>query len=72
MDNYERLKVVLYQYILFKGDFYKASAEDSLNRLRTSRNITSADIYKCYSAQLKHEFFDDFQKEIVDILSCFL
>lgn len=39
MDNYERLRVVLYQYILFKGDFYKSLSDELLNRLRTSYHL---------------------------------
>lgn len=71
MDDFQRLKVLLYQYILFKGDFYKQSAEEAFINLRSSKNVTSSDVLRFYSAQLKHEFFDDFQKEIADILSTF-
>ena len=71
MDNYERLRVVLYQYILFKGDFYKSLSDDLLNRLRTSKHISSDDIHKYYVAKIQSEYFEEFYKEIDDILSLF-
>lgn len=60
MDDFQRLKVLLYQYIMFKGDFYKKLAEDAFNNLRISKNITSSVVLRFYSAQLKHEFFEEF------------
>lgn len=71
MDNYERLKVILYQYILFKADFYKSVSDELLNRLRTSKQISSDDLHSYYVAKIKSEFFEDFFKEIADILSFF-
>lgn len=71
MDDFQRLKVLLYQYILFKADFYKKLAEESSNNLRSSKNITSDDVLRFYSAQLKHEFFEEFFREVADILDSF-
>lgn len=72
MDDFIRLKIMLYQYILFKGDFYKAAADDALDILRKKKYPSSDDVYRFYYARLKYEIFNDFQKEIADILDNFL
>lgn len=71
MNDLERLKVLLYQYILFKADFYKNRADSLLDSVRRKKYPSADDLHSLYLAQLKNEIFDDFFREIDDILRDF-
>ena len=71
MDDLERFKVMLYQYILCKADFYKNRADSLLFTVRSKKHPSSEELQSLFLAQLKNEIFDDFFREIDDILRSF-
>ncbi len=71
MDDLERLKVLLYQYILCKADFYKNRADTLLFTVRSKKHPSADDLHSLYLAQLKNEIFEDLFREIDDILRDF-
>ena len=71
MDDLERFKILIYQYILFKGDYYSNSAEVLYERVKIKKHPSADELHSLYIAQLKNEFFDDIQREIAKMLSEF-
>lgn len=71
MSDFERLKVLLYQYILCKADFYKNRADSLFDSIRRKKHPSADDLHSLYLAQLKNEIFDDLFREIDDILRDF-
>lgn len=71
MDDLERLKILLYQYVLFKADYYKNTADSLYDNLRVKKYPSADDFHLVYTAQLKNEIFDNFQREIIKIISDF-
>lgn len=71
MDDLERFKILIYQYILFKGDYYSNSAEVLYETVKTKKHPSADELHSLYIAQLKNEIFDDLQREIAKMLSEF-
>lgn len=69
MNDYERLRVMLFQYLMFKGDRLKYNAELSADRLRTSKIINTSDYVQIYKEILKHELFEEIYDELYEIIS---
>ncbi len=68
MDNYERLRILLYQYINFKGDYYKHQAKVATDKLQRSKCLSSSEFQDIYRALIVNEVFDIIQMDIYNIL----
>lgn len=69
MDDLERWKVLLYQYLLFKGDFYNQRAKDATERLqRSGRKLGSDEYVKIFSDLKTAEIFDKIFKDVCELL----
>lgn len=71
MDDLQRLKILLYQYILFKSDYYKEQAEKAHYKLKVSKSISSDQFYDTYLAIIRYEMFEIVQRDISNILNSF-
>lgn len=61
MDN-DRLLIL--QYLLHKGDYYRYEAKKAIDKLRGSKYLTTADLEEIYKAVMRDEVFDEFQRDI--------
>ncbi len=66
-EELSRTRVLLYQYILHKGDFYRQQAKSSTERLQRSKYLTVADFERIYKDLLLDELFDIIQKDLCDL-----
>jgi hypothetical protein len=67
MTDYERFRIRLYQYILFKGDFFKNQAINSSNKVKSSRIIKSADLEQYKRHLLLHELFEELSQDLFNL-----
>ena len=65
MDNY---RVLILEYLLFKGDFYHNEYKTAIHRLRTEKHLNSFDLERIYKAVLMDELFDSIQRDICRLL----
>lgn len=68
MNEYQWLRVRILQYLLFKGDLLKQKAENSTDKLRTSKKLTVDEYSIIYRDLLKHELFEEIYEEILGLL----
>ena len=61
MDN-DRLLIL--QYLLHKGDFYRSNAKSAIEKLQGSKYLTTSELEQIYKAVLIDELFDEFQRDI--------
>ena len=64
-----RLKIVLYQYILNKGAIYNHNAIYSMDKLKRGKiPLQSDELFYIYRDLLLCELFEDIQKDICSLL----
>lgn len=68
MNDYQWLRVRILQYLLFKGDLLKQNAENSTDKMRTSKKLTVEEYSNIYRNLLKHELFEEIYNEIYVLL----
>lgn len=68
MNDCQWLKVRILQYLLFKGDRLKQIAEESTQKLKLSRKLSTNEYFDIYRNLLKHELFEEIYNEIVNLL----
>lgn len=68
MDDYQRLKILLYQYTMFKGDFYQNNAKEATERLQRKKILSSDECYSIIRDLLMNELFDTIQRDILNLL----
>lgn len=61
MDN-DRLLIL--QYLLHKGDYYRNNAKSAIEKLQGNKYLTTSDLEEIYKAVLIDELFDEFQRDI--------
>lgn len=69
MDDYQRLRILLYQYINFKGDFYKSKAKEATERLQRKKILSSNEYFNIIRDLLMFELFDTIQRDISSFLN---
>ncbi len=68
MDEYERLKIRLYQFLMARGDLLRLDAEKMIYDLKRTKQITQSQIHHTYIVLHDSEFFEQLFREIIDIL----
>lgn len=68
MDN-DRLLIL--QYLLHKGDYYRCNAKTALDKLRGSKYLSTAELEQIYKAVIMDELFDSIQRDIYLLLEIF-
>ena len=68
MNECQWLKVRILQYLLFKGDRLKQIAEESTQKLKLSRKLSSSEYAEIYRNLLKHELFEEIYREIIGMM----
>ena len=76
MDNFKfnaneelsRTRILIYQYIIFKGDKLHLEAVKATNMLRLSKKLSPADLEEIYRSLLRDELFEEFQHELCNLL----
>lgn len=70
-DN-EHLRILMYQYILFKGGYYDERSKNALNKLQTARKyLTSSDYVDIYRDILTAEIFRQISVDITRLLDLY-
>lgn len=57
MTEFERWKVLLYQYTLFKSDYYKELANQATRKLQSAKCLSLSEYEKIYRDLLSNEIF---------------
>lgn len=65
-DNILRIRI--YQYIIFKGDYYHNKAKDATVKLQLSKCLTPSEFEQIYKALLLDELFDIIQMDLYNLL----
>lgn len=72
INDYEHLRIVLFQYILFKGDFYDNLSKLALNKLqRTRKHLTSSEYVEIYRDLLTAEIFNQMALDLSRLLDLY-
>ncbi len=66
MDNY---RLLILEYIIFKGDYYHNERNSAILKLRTEKNLHAIDLENIYKAVLMDELFDSIQRDICRLLN---
>lgn len=68
--NSEQIKVLLYQYLMFKGDFYKNQAVTSMNKLKQKsfKDVSLSEIDKAHLDLEIHLAFESFASDLINLL----
>lgn len=61
--------LLIMQYLLHKGDYYRYEAKKAIEKLRTDKYLTSADLEEIYKAVRMDELFDSIQHDICRLLN---
>ena len=65
-DN--RIKVLIYQYVFYRGDLYKANAEIATAKLQRCKCLSSSEYQKIYKDLLTNEIFDTIATDLLNLL----
>lgn len=68
MDEYQRCKIRLYQYLMARGDSLKLKAEQSVYNLRSKKHPSEADLRKALQCVHDWEFFEIIYAEILEYI----
>lgn len=68
MDEYQRCKIRLYQYLMARGDSLKSAYESALYVLKSKKHLTRNDIENCLRAINDYEAFERFYREILEYI----
>lgn len=68
MDEYQRLKIRLYQFLMARGDLLRLDAEKMIYDLKRTKHLTQSQIHHTYIALHDSEFFEQLFREITEIL----
>lgn len=68
MDDYQRLRILLFQYTMFKGDFYREKAKEATRKLQRCKVLTSDEYYSILRDLIMDELFDTIQRDICSFL----
>lgn len=63
-----RTRILIYQYIMFKGDKLRHEALQAVDKLKRSKKLSTADLEEIYRALLRDEVFEEFQRELINLL----
>lgn len=64
----ERFKILVYQYMTFKADYYNQKAKSALAQLRYSKELSAEDLHQIYIDLLTSELFDKFVNELYNLI----
>lgn len=68
MSDYERIKVLLYQYLMFKSDLYDELKLKATRKLQSTKKLSSAEFEQIYRDLLICELFDTISSDIYKLL----
>lgn len=68
MDDYNWLRVRIYQYLMFKGDLFNQRAKDATIKLQRSKKLSVSEYAEIYNDLHNAELFDIIQREICGLL----
>ena len=71
MNDLTRLKVSLYQYLMFKGDRLTDDAKHATDYLKKTKYLTSTEFHQIHKALIAKEIFDTIEKDIDNMLKLF-
>lgn len=67
-EELSRTRILIYQYIMFKGDKLRHDAIKATDKLRLSKKLSTADLEQIYRTLLRDELFEEFQSELCSLL----
>ncbi len=67
-EELSRTRILIYQYIMFKGDRLRFEALQAIDKLKHSKKLTTEELEQIYRTLLRDELFEEFQKELCNLL----
>lgn len=69
-DDLSRTRILIYQYLMFKGDFYKNQAMHSLSKLKQKpfKDVSLSEIDKAHLDLEIHLAFESFASDLINLL----
>lgn len=64
----DRLKVIVYQYLFYRGDLYKANAELATVKLQRCKCLSASEYQKIYKDLLTNEIFDTITTDLLNLI----
>lgn len=68
MEDYQRCKIRLYQYLMARGDSLKMKAEQSVINLRKKKIPSESDLLNALQSIHDWEFFETIYAEILEYI----
>ena len=68
MDELNRIRVLIYQYTMFKTDYYEELAVQATRKLQTVKCLSASEYQKIYRDLLTYEIFDTMATDLLNLI----
>lgn len=68
MDEYQRCKIRLYQYLMARGDSLRLKSEQAVFNCMKQKHPSEADLFNAYKCIRDSEFFEMIYREILEYI----